>query len=164
MIKIPALEMAGFLVHSIPLCVCTSQAVDRSIKMGCCQPLSNRQIMSESNHSRVVYTTGIGRVCPECGKSFDACVCRKQAAQRPAGDGIVRIRRETKGRNGKGVTVIAGVPLDESGLLALGKQLKARCGTGGTVKDGNIEIQGDHRDLLFSELTKLGWTVKKAGG
>lgn len=60
--------------------------------------------------------------------------------------------------------MIAGVPLEESALQALGKQLKARCGTGGTVKDGNIEIQGDHRELIFSELTKLGWTVKKAGG
>jgi translation initiation factor 1 len=120
--------------------------------------------MSLKNQNRVVYTTGIGRVCPGCGKPVDACTCRKQAAQRPAGDGIVRIRRETKGRNGKGVTVITGVPLEDTALQALGKQLKTRCGTGGTVKDGQIEIQGDHRDLLFSELTKLGWTVKKAGG
>jgi translation initiation factor 1 len=120
--------------------------------------------MTQKNQSRVVFTTGLGRVCPECGKPVDGCICRKQAAQRPASDGIVRIRRETKGRNGKGVTVITGVPLDESALQALGKQLKARCGTGGTVKDGNIEIQGDHRDLIFSELSKRGWTVKKAGG
>lgn len=60
--------------------------------------------------------------------------------------------------------MITGVPLDDAELQALGKQLKARCGTGGTVKDGNIEIQGDHRDLILSELTKRGWTVKKAGG
>lgn len=120
--------------------------------------------MTQKNQTRVVYTTGVGRVCPECGRPSEDCICRKQAPHRPAGDGIVRIRRETKGRNGKGVTVIAGVPLEESALQALGKQLKARCGTGGTVKDGNIEIQGDHRELIFSELTKLGWTVKKAGG
>ncbi len=60
--------------------------------------------------------------------------------------------------------MITGVPLDDPELQALGKQLKARCGTGGTVKDGNIEIQGDHRDLILTELTKRGWTVKKAGG
>lgn len=120
--------------------------------------------MAEKNQTRVVYTTGIGRVCPGCGKPAESCICRKQATQRPAGDGIIRIRRETKGRNGKGVTVITGVPLGESELQTLGKQLKARCGTGGTVKDGNIEIQGDHRDLILTELTKLGWTVKKAGG
>ena len=119
--------------------------------------------MKEKNQNRVVYTTGIGRVCPECGKPVEACICRKQPTHRPAGDGVVRIRRETKGRNGKGVTVITGVPLGESALQALGKELKARCGTGGTVKDGNIEIQGDHRDLLLTELTKRGWTVKKAG-
>lgn len=128
------------------------------------KPSLQKSPMSLKNQNRVVYTTGIGRVCPGCGKPVDACICRKQAAQRPAGDGIVRIRRETKGRNGKGVTVITGVPLEDSALQALGKQLKTRCGTGGTVKDGQIEIQGDHRDLLFSELTKLGWTVKKAGG
>lgn len=120
--------------------------------------------MAEKNQSRVVYTTGIGRVCPGCGKPSEACICRTQTTQRAAGDGIVRIRRETKGRNGKGVTVITGVPLDDVELQALGKQLKARCGTGGTVKDGNIEIQGDHRDLILTELTKRGWTVKKAGG
>lgn len=60
--------------------------------------------------------------------------------------------------------MITGVPLDDVELQSLGKQLKARCGTGGTVKDGNIEIQGDHRDLILTELTKRGWTVKKAGG
>ena len=120
--------------------------------------------MAEKNQTRVVYTTGIGRLCPACGKPLAGCICRQQAAQRPQGDGIVRIRRETKGRNGKGVTVITGVQLEEAALQALGKQLKARCGTGGTVKDGQIEIQGDHLDLILTELTKLGWTVKKAGG
>lgn len=120
--------------------------------------------MAEKNQPRVVYTTGIGRICPGCGKPLEGCICRQQAKQRPQGDGIVRIRRETKGRNGKGVTVITGIPLEDGALQALGKELKARCGTGGTVKDGNIEIQGDHRDLILTELTKRGWTVKKAGG
>jgi len=80
------------------------------------------------------------------------------------GDGIVRIGRETKGRKGKGVTIISGVPLDPPGLLALGKELKKRCGSGGTVKDGIIEIQGDHRDMLLEELQKRGWKVKRCGG
>jgi translation initiation factor 1 len=76
---------------------------------------------------------------------------------------VVRIGRETKGRKGRGVTVVTGVPLDETGLKDLGKQLKAQCGAGGTVKDGVIEIQGDHRDVLLEELRKRGWAVKSAG-
>jgi len=72
--------------------------------------------------------------------------------------------RETKGRRGKGVTLITGVPLHNGELKRLGKQLKRRCGSGGTVKDGVIEIQGDHRDLLVEELQKLGYTVKRSGG
>lgn len=82
----------------------------------------------------------------------------------PAGDEIVRIGRETKGRRGKGVTTITGVPLDPSGLAALAKELKKRCGSGGTVKESTIEIQGDHRDVLFEELSKRGWRVKRCGG
>jgi translation initiation factor 1 len=119
----------------------------------------------KKTNSSVVYTTGIGRVCPECGSPKDQCQCKTQKASAlPKGDGIVRIRRETKGRNGKGVTVITGVPLNESDLQVLGKQLKQRCGTGGTVKDGTIEIQGDQRATLKPELEKRGWTVKLAGG
>jgi translation initiation factor 1 len=77
---------------------------------------------------------------------------------------VVRVARQTKGRKGKGVTLVTGVPLDDAGIKALAKRLKQQCGTGGTVKDGVIEIQGDHRDLLVGELKKLGWTVKLAGG
>jgi len=76
----------------------------------------------------------------------------------------VRVGRETKGRKGKGVTVVTGVPLAADALDALGSKLKRLCGSGGTVKDGVIEIQGDHRDLLVAELAKLGWTVKRSGG
>ena len=121
------------------------------------------------NHSRksggsaLVYTTGQGRICPDCRKPVASCSCR-QASTPPVTDGIVRIRRETKGRAGKGVTVITGVPLGPADLDQLAKQLKQRCGTGGTVKNGTIEIQGDHRDILLAELAKKGWTVKKAGG
>ncbi|MEM5790269.1 MAG: translation initiation factor Sui1 [Syntrophobacteraceae bacterium] len=111
----------------------------------------------------IVYSTEHGRICPDCGKPVGECACRRVKTA-PAGDGVVRIRRETKGRKGKGVTVITGVPLDESALKEFGKQLKAKCGAGGTVKDGVIEIQGDHRQLLMEELKKRGWVVKLSGG
>jgi len=76
----------------------------------------------------------------------------------------VRIRRETKGRKGKGVSLVSGLDLDEAALKTLAKQLKQKCSTGGTIKDGVIEIQGDHRDILKIELEKIGHTVKLAGG
>jgi translation initiation factor 1 len=111
----------------------------------------------------IVYSTEHGRMCPVCSKPVVKCLCH-QKKQIPQGDGIVRVGKETKGRKGKGVTVITGVPLDETKLEELGKQLKAKCGAGGTVKDRVIEIQGDHRDLLVEELRKRGWTVKRVGG
>ncbi len=111
----------------------------------------------------IVYSTGQGRMCPVCGKPVAKCLCH-QKKEMPQSDGIVRVRKETKGRKGKGMTVITGVPLDETRLEELGKQLKTKCGAGGTVRDGVIEIQGDHRDLLLEELRKRGWTVKCAGG
>ncbi len=82
----------------------------------------------------------------------------------PKGDGIVRVARQTKGRKGKGVTLITGVPLTAEELKDLAKTLKQKCGSGGTVKDGVIEIQGDHRDVLVKELSTRGWVVKKSGG
>lgn len=82
----------------------------------------------------------------------------------PKGDGIVRVGRETKGRKGAGVTVITGIPSHPEGLEKLAKQFKQLCGSGGTVRNGVIEIQGDHRDQLVEELQKLGYTVKKSGG
>ncbi len=99
-------------------------------------------------------------MCPDCGKPAGACVCGKPQA--PKGDGNVRVGREV--RKGSGVTVISGVPLSGEALKALGKELKARCGSGGTVKDGIIEIQGDHRDLLVAELARHGWKAKRSGG
>ena len=102
-------------------------------------------------------------MCPACGNPTDQCAC-KQDESIPAGDGIVRVGRETKGRKGKGVTVITGVPLPPAELASLGRQLKQLCGSGGTVKDGVIEVQGDHRDRLVRELEKQGFTVKRSGG
>ena len=125
--------------------------------------------LSVMNHSKfkggsdLVYSTDMGRLCPGCGKPVTACICKQQ---KPAtrGDGIVRVSRETKGRGGKSVNVINGLALAPTELDKLCTQLKKRCGTGGTSKDGSIEIQGEHRDTLVAELTKLGYTVKKAGG
>jgi len=119
--------------------------------------------MSMQKNSTTVYSTEHGRICPGCGKPASGCICSKKKSA-PRGDGIVRIGRETKGRKGKGVTVITGVPLDEDGLLELAKQLKQKCGTGGTVKDGAIEIQGDQREQLVDMLTRQGYTVKTIGG
>ena len=113
--------------------------------------------------SRPVYSTELGRLCPDCGRALAQCVCRAAAAA-PAGDGIARIRLETKGRKGKGVTVIAGLPLDAVALARLGQQLRQRCGTGGTVRDGLIEVQGDHRDTVIAELTRQGFKSRRVGG
>ena len=111
----------------------------------------------------LVFSTEHGRMCPDCEQPSDQCQCDSNQ-EVIAGDGVVRIGRETKGRKGKGVTVITGLPLGSSDLSKLGKQLKKRCGTGGTVKDGVIEIQGDHRDVLLAELAKLGYAAKRSGG
>jgi translation initiation factor 1 len=112
---------------------------------------------------RTVYSTGQGRICPLCGMPVARCACRA-SPRAPRGDGIVRVRREVQGRNGKTVTSISGVPLAEAELRELASQLKRRCGTGGSAKDGVIEIQGDHRDALVAELESRGYTVKRAGG
>jgi len=113
--------------------------------------------------NRLVYSTEKGKMCPKCGQPVTGCVCRK-ATPPSAGDGIVRVSRETKGRKGKGVTIITGVPLPAPELKALGRRLKQLCGSGGTVKNGCIEIQGDHRERLVDELQRSGYTVKRSGG
>ncbi|NNJ70404.1 MAG: stress response translation initiation inhibitor YciH [Kiritimatiellales bacterium] len=101
----------------------------------------------------IVFSSDKGRIKPE-----------KQKPAVSKGDGIVRVGRETKGRKGKGMTVVTGIPLHPEGLKDLAKTLKQKCGTGGTVKGRTIEIQGDHRDLFMAELQQLGYTVKRAGG
>ena len=120
--------------------------------------------MRLSDLGGLVYSTDAGRMCPDCRQPVAQCVC-KAAAPLPAGDGIVRVSRETKGRGGKAVTLVKGAPVaDEAALVLLGKQLKAACGSGGTVKDGVIEVQGDHVVRVMEALKKLGYTVKRAGG
>ena len=117
--------------------------------------------MSKKNRDRVVYSTEHGRMCPECGHALDRCACSKNQAP-PPGDGVARLRREV--RRGKDVTTIAGLPLELTELKELAKALKKKCGVGGTVKDFVIEIQGDHRDTIETELLSLGYRVKRSGG
>lgn len=117
----------------------------------------------KNRNSGLVYSTDHGRMCPNCGKPQAQCTCSQQKTS-PTGTGNITVGRSTKGRKGKGVTVIAGLPLDHDELLQLAKDLKQRCGSGGTVKEGTIEIQGEHRDLLVDELKKRGYTAKRSGG
>jgi len=102
-------------------------------------------------------------MCPACRRPIAQCTCRSSSAP-PPGDGIVRVLRETKGRGGKAVTVVRGVPVEAAALLKLGQDLKAACGTGGTVKDGAIEVQGDHVEKVMALLQQRGFQVKRAGG
>jgi translation initiation factor 1 len=110
-----------------------------------------------------VYSSEQGRLCPGCGQPVAVCACKAKPAALK-GDGIVRVGRATKGRKGSGVTVVTGLALSPDQLRNLAGQLKKQCGAGGAVKDGVIEIQGEHRDLLISVLQQLGYTVKRAGG
>jgi translation initiation factor 1 len=112
--------------------------------------------------SGLVYSTDGGRMCPACRQPVAACTCK--AAAVPAGDGIARVSRQSKGRGGKTVTIVKGLALDAAALAALGKQLRTACGSGGTVKDGVIEVQGDHCDLVLDVLVKQGHRAKRAGG
>lgn len=111
----------------------------------------------------LVYSTETGRICPDCRKPLSDCNCKAAAKAKPAGDGNVRVSRESKGRGGKTVTLVRGLPLDAEALAALGKQLRSACGSGGTVKDGVLEIQGDHCERVMAELTKLGHKPKRVG-
>ena len=112
----------------------------------------------------IVYSTDIGERCPNCQRAIRECVCKKGTPGKVASDGVVRVSRETQGRKGKGVTVISGLGLPAEQLAALATELKKRCGSGGSVEQGRIEIQGDHRDKLVQELTQRGFKAKRAGG
>lgn len=117
---------------------------------------------------RLVYSTDSGRIttCPTCGQLYKNCRCDQPGVQAPAkkSDGFVRISRDRKQRGGKTVTVISGVPGSADELATLGQQLKKLCGSGGTVKDGNIEVQGDHLEKIQAKLNSLGYKVKRVGG
>jgi translation initiation factor 1 len=116
------------------------------------------------DNSRRVYSTDAGRICPSCKKPLAACTCKKEQTQPVPADGVIRIRREVKGRGGKTVTVATGFQLDDDRLKQLAAELKRRCGTGGSVKDGEVLIQGDHRETVLAELKKKGFAAKLAGG
>ncbi len=114
-------------------------------------------------NTRQVYSTEQGRMCPGCGKQKDKCICGEKSKS-AKGDGVIRVRREVKGRKGKTVTTVSGVPLGADGLKELASKLKRKLGTGGAVKDGIIEIQGNHCDVIIAELKKEGYASKRAGG
>jgi len=122
------------------------------------------------NDNRLVYSTETGRICSACGKPVSACACKKKKAvkarERQTGypnDGTIRIQREVKGRKGKTVTVVSGLPLESEKLRKFVRTLKARCGAGGTVKNGVIIIQGDHRQTILGEIEKHGYKAKLSG-
>lgn len=117
--------------------------------------------MKSSSKGGLVYSTEQGRMCPACGRAAAACACKATPAV--VGDGVVRVSRQSKGRGGKTVTLVKGVALDAAALALLGKQLRSACGSGGTVKDGVIEIQGDHCELVMEALRKQGLDPRRAG-
>ncbi len=119
------------------------------------------------NNSRLVYSTESGKICPSCQKLVSECTCKKKKSRSQTTikyDGIIRIQREVKGRKGKTVTIVSGFQINADELKNLASQLKRKCGTGGSVKDGVIIIQGDHRDTLITELKSRGFKAKIAGG
>ena len=119
--------------------------------------------MPKPDRGGLVYSTDSGRMCPACRQPLAACICAQRAAA-PTGDGIVRVSRESKGRGGKTVTLVRGLALDAAALAALGKRLRMACGTGGTVKDGVLEVQGDHAERVIALLQAEGFVVKRSGG
>ena len=123
--------------------------------------------MSKKKSGGLVYSTELGRMCPSCKQAIDQCLCN-DSDPIYSQDTTIRISRETKGRKGKGVTLVTGIPMPASELKTFAKKLKQLCGTGGSVKEGIVEIQGDQRDKLLEFLEthgkSLGWKVKKSGG
>ncbi len=115
---------------------------------------------------RVVYSTDSGRVttCSTCGQPYKQCRCGQLVSSTKKSDGFVRLMRDRKGRGGKTVTVITGVLGDDATLSSLAQQLKKLCGSGGTIRDSTIEIQGDHCDKVQAKLRELGYKVKRVGG
>jgi len=121
-------------------------------------------MMRKTGIGGLVYSTEGGRMCPVCRRPMATCTCGARPQALTRGDGVVRVSRETKGRGGKAVTLVRGLALDAAALAALGKRLRSACGAGGTVKDGVLEVQGDHAERVVDWLRKEGWPVKRAGG
>lgn len=119
--------------------------------------------MLKNRSSRLVFSTETGRLCPACGHAVAACTCGTTAKAAVLADGAVRVMLQTKGRGGKSVTVVKGLALDAPALSAVGKQLRAACGAGGTLKDGVLEVQGAHVELVLAWLHAQGYRAKKAG-
>ncbi len=118
-----------------------------------------------SPQDRVVYSSDRGRVCPACAQPTSRCRCaRNTTRETPRPEGGVRVGRASKGRKGKPVTTVCGLPLDRREIAELASELKRLCGSGGTVREGTIEIQGEHRDTLMEELAKRGFQAKRSGG
>jgi translation initiation factor 1 len=118
-----------------------------------------------SDWMSIVYSTGVGRICPGCRRPVTQCICKSAAGKAVRADaGKVRVSRQTQSRAGKAVTLITGLPLDAIELQILARDLKRHCGSGGTVKDGSIEIQGEHRDAVLAELLRRGFAAKRSGG
>jgi translation initiation factor 1 len=118
-------------------------------------------------NSRLVYSTETGQICKACRQPVSKCTCKKKKSRSQTDikiDGIIRVQREVRGRKGKTVTTVSGFQITADELKNLAAQLKRRCGAGGSVKDGIIIIQGDHRDGLLSELKKQGYAAKLSGG
>lgn len=113
----------------------------------------------------LIFSTSNGELCSKCSKPINNCICKDIAANTiPEGDGVVKIKRETKGRKGSGVTLLTGICLNQSELKQLAKELKKKCGSGGSIKDGVIELQGDVRELTMTILQKKGFKAKICGG
>lgn len=109
----------------------------------------------------IVYATGQGRMCPACGKPETGCICRELRRREVSAGGRLRVLLDTKGRKGRGVTLVEGLPVNLEALEALAKELKRKLGTGGTVRERTIEIQGDHREAVIAELAARGFAPGK---
>ena len=119
------------------------------------------------DNTRLVYSTESGRICPSCEQPIEKCTCKKKKSGSQKSiqyDGTIRVQREVKGRKGKTVTTVSGFQISAGELKTLATHLKRSCGTGGSVKEGVIIIQGDHRKTLITELTSRGFKAKIAGG
>lgn len=118
--------------------------------------------MRKSEGGGLVYSTEGGRMCPACRQPLAQCQCHNTKLV-PAGDGVVRVGRSSKGRGGKTVTLVQGLPLPADELAALGKRLRTACGAGGTLKDGVLEVQGDHVARVLEWLAAQGFKTRRSG-